>query len=319
MEIQDARVCKESNIADLDNTLLGNDTNVELPPKPEEPSQSDCCGSGCSPCIFDIYETQLKAWKLECLNLRQNQEPTATEKSRTCYQEIVCTSVTHHTTDVLMFTFQMTTDTTVLKFKPGEYIVLKNGDDLSLSRAFTPLPSDSLGSFKIIVKLYPNGSMSRFLSKICEGNTVCWKGPYSSGFNYRRNSFKHIVMFCAGTGVAPAYALCCAITADELDETFLHLVVSYRYESDFLLRDELYKLADSWNFTYKVFLTKESDITTWYRENVMFQRINKEVVWAELCDPPKDRLLVLICGTKSFNKDIANYVKVCGIEQMYIL
>lgn len=40
------------------------------PEPPVEPQLEDCCGSGCVPCIFDIYEqarerylAQLEAWK----------------------------------------------------------------------------------------------------------------------------------------------------------------------------------------------------------------------------------------------------------------
>ncbi len=34
-----------------------------LPEPPEEPLQSDCCGTGCSPCVFDIYQEDLERWK----------------------------------------------------------------------------------------------------------------------------------------------------------------------------------------------------------------------------------------------------------------
>lgn len=34
-----------------------------LPEPPEEPLQSDCCGTGCSPCVFDIYEEDMKLWR----------------------------------------------------------------------------------------------------------------------------------------------------------------------------------------------------------------------------------------------------------------
>lgn len=30
---------------------------------PEPPLQSDCCGTGCSPCVFDIYQEDLAKWK----------------------------------------------------------------------------------------------------------------------------------------------------------------------------------------------------------------------------------------------------------------
>jgi len=31
--------------------------------KPQEPSPSQCCGSGCKPCIYDVYEKELAQWE----------------------------------------------------------------------------------------------------------------------------------------------------------------------------------------------------------------------------------------------------------------
>lgn len=39
---------------------------VSLPPKPEKPLDSDCCGNGCKSCVFDIYEEELRIWEDEC-------------------------------------------------------------------------------------------------------------------------------------------------------------------------------------------------------------------------------------------------------------
>lgn len=43
---------------------------TELPPKPQEPLPEDCCGSGCVPCVTDIYEQELRLWKEECRRIR---------------------------------------------------------------------------------------------------------------------------------------------------------------------------------------------------------------------------------------------------------
>lgn len=45
-------------------------SEVSLPTKPEPPADSDCCGSGCIPCVFDIYEQELKIWEQECNRIR---------------------------------------------------------------------------------------------------------------------------------------------------------------------------------------------------------------------------------------------------------
>ena len=43
--------------------LADNPLSSNLPEPPEEPLQSDCCGTGCSPCVFDIYQEDLARWK----------------------------------------------------------------------------------------------------------------------------------------------------------------------------------------------------------------------------------------------------------------
>lgn len=43
---------------------------VRLPPPPREPDLDECCGSGCDPCVFDLYEERLERWRERCEALR---------------------------------------------------------------------------------------------------------------------------------------------------------------------------------------------------------------------------------------------------------
>lgn len=56
----------------LDET--DNKTNDTLPRKPERPLESDCCGLGCVPCIFDLYEEEVNIWEKECARLQAGSE-----------------------------------------------------------------------------------------------------------------------------------------------------------------------------------------------------------------------------------------------------
>lgn len=42
-----------------------------LPRPPREPDPADCCGSGCEPCIFEIYEERLERWRERCRAIRE--------------------------------------------------------------------------------------------------------------------------------------------------------------------------------------------------------------------------------------------------------
>ena len=41
-----------------------------LPNAPERPLDSDCCGQGCVPCVFDLYEEEVRIWEDECSKVR---------------------------------------------------------------------------------------------------------------------------------------------------------------------------------------------------------------------------------------------------------
>jgi hypothetical protein len=46
--------------ATMDNTPTPDDPP---PVRPVEPDAGDCCGEGCVPCIFDLYEQALDRYK----------------------------------------------------------------------------------------------------------------------------------------------------------------------------------------------------------------------------------------------------------------
>lgn len=43
----------------------------ELPPKPDHPLSTDCCGGGCADCVFTIYIRDVKLWTQEVKEIRR--------------------------------------------------------------------------------------------------------------------------------------------------------------------------------------------------------------------------------------------------------
>jgi hypothetical protein len=39
------------------------DPSPQLPPPPEPPLPGDCCGNGCSPCVWDLHAEALDEWR----------------------------------------------------------------------------------------------------------------------------------------------------------------------------------------------------------------------------------------------------------------
>lgn len=57
--------------------------NTPFPP--QKPLDADCCGNGCNPCVFDIYEQELKIWKRECERIQNTDDKGAIKASSFYY------------------------------------------------------------------------------------------------------------------------------------------------------------------------------------------------------------------------------------------
>ena len=49
--------------ADLPEPFQTKKDKIRIPIKPVEPSIDECCGTGCRPCVFDIYESKLEKYE----------------------------------------------------------------------------------------------------------------------------------------------------------------------------------------------------------------------------------------------------------------
>jgi cytochrome-b5 reductase len=121
-------------------------------------------------------------------------------------------------------------------------------------------------------------------------------------------------MLCAGTGIAPMYPIAKFIVENYSDETFVHLLFACKGFEDILFRDEMQQLALYWNFSAEIFLSQVESAISQARhgECIRKGRIHKGVINEHLAGKTLQHVFVLICGTKSFNKDMINYVKQVG-------
>lgn len=46
----------------------------KLSPKPKQPTENQCCGNGCTPCVWDNYYAKLKKWRFEQAKIQGQQE-----------------------------------------------------------------------------------------------------------------------------------------------------------------------------------------------------------------------------------------------------
>lgn len=140
--------------------------------------------------------------------------------------------------------------------------------------------------------------------------------------------YSHIGMLACGTGIAPMIQVIRAVVENEEEETFLHLVYGCRTQQDILLKQEIDHLATFWNFTvlYSLSRTSQSSLASnpgsiKYADKVHIGRIDRKLVECEMPHPqPGHRIMVLICGTPSFNDDMIEHLNHLGYTtDMYFI
>jgi len=50
------------------------------PPKPRKPDPGECCGSGCTPCILELHEDAMDAWREAVRAIREREAQAARHK-----------------------------------------------------------------------------------------------------------------------------------------------------------------------------------------------------------------------------------------------
>lgn len=126
-------------------------------------------------------------------------------------------------------------------------------------------------------------------------------------------------MLACGTGIAPMIQLARDVVENEEEETFLRCLYGCRTQHQILLKKDLDYFATFWNFTVLYALSHTSLESVAddpgmlrYGDDIQYGRITKEMVEVEvgkmMVEEGRAKDMVLVCGTKSFDKDMINYL-----------
>lgn len=124
------------------------------------------------------------------------------------------------------------------------YFVRATVDGKVVERPYTPVsPIDARGYLTLMVKIYdqPHGIMGNHLNSLAIGDAVEFRGPISK-VQYSPNTFDHVAMLAAGSGITPMYQLLRTIWNNSEDKTKVTLLFSNSREKDIVLREELEQL-----------------------------------------------------------------------------
>ena len=302
------------------------DVNDRLPPKPIEPSESECCGTGCNPCVFDIYKKQLKKWEEECERIIKNEQPTNINNHNSTlhrlnpenYEKFKLLAIIPDAESSYVYRFNCNpVGSSVMGAANtfcvgiGQHILIKIG---SIARQYTVLrlSKDNSGSsghecFDILIKIYSNGTLTPLISKLQVNDEVLMRGPFGKPINLKPNMYKNIVMLAAGTGIAPFYRIIETVLNNEDDYTRITLIYSNKSVKHVLLKPDINRWSSFWNFRAIHFLTRNGAEPLPYGMEVKLNRLTF-VQLAELCIN-LEQCFYYICGTRSFEKDVVNYLR----------
>ncbi|XP_039175779.1 NADH-cytochrome b5 reductase-like isoform X1 [Crotalus tigris] len=295
---------------------------VWLSLKPREPLSSQCCGSGCKPCIYDIYQEDLKKWEeakaKEDISLlsRKKQQSSNSDLTPETFMAFIISSVTQLTEDTYQYTFKLPGNSS-LGLSLGQHIVLRgivNG--LEVQRAYTPItPVNAEGFFEVLIKCYKTGLMSQYIKSWKMGDAIFWRGPFG-GFAYTANRYGELLMLASGTGIAPMLPIIQYITENEDDETFVTLVGCFRTFENIYMKTLLQEQSRFWNIRTFYVLSQEQSLKNlpWsFRETTQLGRIDESLI-KSMVNTCRRQPFVLVCGSVTFNEDMEKHLKAIGFE-----
>ncbi|KAJ2157958.1 hypothetical protein GGF46_004124 [Coemansia sp. RSA 552] len=148
------------------------------------------------------------------------------------------------------------------------------------------------GHCDLVVKRYPQGSLSRFLHGTRVGDQVEMRGPILT-WPYSPGKYGHVYMVAGGTGVAPMLQLIDRILRDPADSaTRMSLLYGSQSEGDIIYRSQLDALAkdhpDRLAITYLVDKGPAAAAQVGHPDATSIGRLVR--------DFDKTRDVVLVCG-----------------------
>jgi len=186
-------------------------------------------------------------------------------------------------------------------------LVMVNGqkgeDGKTPARPYTPITTDDQkGYFELLIKGYPTGIVSKYLTTLKPGDSVEVKGPFQK-LPYTANMKKKIGMVAGGSGITPMLQVLKEILKNPKDKTEVTLIFGNQTPADILCRKELDALVASSKGQLKVFyVVDKNDTNDRGIKHVGF--VDQKLASSVLPAPSPDTL-VYVCGPPGMLKAVA--------------
>ena len=120
-------------------------------------------------------------------------------------------------------------------------------------------------------------------------------------------------MLGAGTGIAPFYRIIQSILSNEEDDTRIKLVLCNKSVKHMMLKTDLTSWSSFWNFRAIHFLSRNGAEPIPYGMEVRLKKLTFIDI-SEICKGLED-CFYFIRGTRSFEKDMVNYMRRMDVTQ----
>lgn len=191
-----------------------------------------------------------------------------------------------------VYRFGLPRHTDVLGLPIGQHISIGaeiNGKEVV--RSYTPISTDEeKGYFDLLIKVYENGLITRFVDNLKIGDNLQVRGP-KGFFTYTPNMVKEFGMVAGGTGITPMYQIITEIARNPDDHTKVTLIYGNVTENDILLRPELDLIAKE-NPNIKIHHVLNNPPEGWQGD---VGYITQDILEKKLAKPTPDTQL-LLCG-----------------------
>jgi len=209
------------------------------------------------------------------------------------YRKFKLTSKTELSKGIWRFVFALPSSVSVLGLPIGQHITIRGYvDDKTITRSYTPVSNNrDLGRLELLIRIYPDGQLGQYLTKIQVGVDVEIRGP-KGAMRYRKGMSTRLGMIGGGTGIMPLYQLIRAICEDKTDNTEISLIYANRSEGDILMKQQLDRFSKASGGRFKVHYMLDHPGEGWTGGTGY---INKDVLEQRMPKAGPDTK-VLLCG-----------------------
>lgn len=210
-----------------------------------------------------------------------------------------------------LFRFRLPKGKTLGLERIGQHILLraKMGDKV-IERQYTPVSTlNETGHFDLVIKLYPNGAMSKYLASLAAGDQVEMLGPrgsfgYTNPGEFYVGNVQRLVskvgMVAGGSGITPMLQLIRAIFDNPKDQTQVWLIFCNHSVEHIIARQQLEELERNFPQRFRLHHVIKLEEGTDALDSCSIGRISVQTLHDHL-PPPRDDTMIIHSGPIEFD------------------